>query len=58
MALDTGTRWAYLCMYMLDMWVRATTGYRKRDGVCRISHEYESTPFDPTSGNAALELDP
>jgi hypothetical protein len=57
MALDTGTRWAYLCMYLLDMGVRATTGYRKRDGVYRISHEHQSTQFDPTSGNAALELE-
>jgi uncharacterized protein (TIGR02246 family) len=42
----------------LDMWVRATTGYRKRDGVWRITHEHQSTPFDPTSGKASLDLEP
>jgi ketosteroid isomerase-like protein len=42
----------------LDMWVRATTGYRKRDGVWRITHEHQSAPFDPSSGKAALDLEP
>jgi uncharacterized protein (TIGR02246 family) len=42
----------------LDMWVRATTGYRKRDGVWRITHEHQSAPFDPTSGKASLDLEP
>jgi ketosteroid isomerase-like protein len=42
----------------LDMWVRATTGYRKRDGEWRITHEHQSTPFDPRSGKASLDLEP
>ncbi len=42
----------------LDMWMRATTGYRKSDDVWRVTHEHQSTPFDPTSGKASLDLDP
>jgi ketosteroid isomerase-like protein len=42
----------------LDMWVRAMTGYRKSDGVWRITREHQSTPFDPTSGKASLDLEP
>jgi ketosteroid isomerase-like protein len=42
----------------LDMWVRATAGYRKGDGGWRITHEHQSTPFDPTSGKASLDLEP
>jgi ketosteroid isomerase-like protein len=42
----------------LDMWVRATTGYRKSDGEWRITHEHQSTPFDPRSGKASLDLEP
>jgi len=43
---------------VLDMWVRATTGYRKTDGVWRITHEHQSTPFDPASGKTSLDLEP
>jgi uncharacterized protein (TIGR02246 family) len=42
----------------LDMWWRATVGYRKIDGAWRVTHEHASVPFDPASGQAALGLQP
>jgi ketosteroid isomerase-like protein len=31
----------------IDMWVRATAGYRKINGEWRIVHEHSSIPFNP-----------
>ena len=42
----------------LDMWWRATVGYRKIDGAWRITHQHASVPFDVTSGQASLHLRP
>jgi ketosteroid isomerase-like protein len=40
------------------MWVRATTCYRKLDGMWTIVHEHQSVPFDPNTGAASLDLEP
>jgi ketosteroid isomerase-like protein len=42
----------------LDMWWRATVGYRKLDGPWPITHEHASVPFDAQSGRASLALQP
>ena len=42
----------------LDMWWRATVGYRKLDGEWMITHEHASVPFDVKSGQASLGLQP
>lgn len=42
----------------IDMWVRATTCYRKIDGRWMITHEHQSVPFDGESGQASLDLQP
>jgi uncharacterized protein (TIGR02246 family) len=42
----------------LDMWWRATVGYRKVDGVWRVTHQHASVPFDAASGQASLDLRP
>jgi uncharacterized protein (TIGR02246 family) len=42
----------------IDMWVRATTCFRKIDGTWMITHEHQSVPFDGASGRASLELKP
>ena len=42
----------------LDRRVRATTGDRKRDEEWRMTHERQSTPFDPRRGKACLDLEP
>lgn len=42
----------------IDMWVRATTCYRKIDGRWTITHEHQSVPFDGESGQASLDLKP
>jgi uncharacterized protein (TIGR02246 family) len=42
----------------IDMWVRATTCYRKIDGTWMITHEHQSVPFDGASGRASLDLTP
>ena len=42
----------------VDMWVRATLGLQKLDGVWKIVHEHNSTPFDPESGRALIDLQP
>jgi ketosteroid isomerase-like protein len=42
----------------LNMWIRSTTCFRKFDGVWKVVHEHNSVPFDPTSGKAALDLEP
>jgi uncharacterized protein (TIGR02246 family) len=42
-----------------DVWVRATVGYRKRDGAWKVSHEHVSVPFYMDgSDRAALDLSP
>jgi uncharacterized protein (TIGR02246 family) len=42
----------------IEMWWRATTGFRKADGRWVITHEHSSVPFDMTSGKASLDLKP
>lgn len=42
----------------IDMWVRATTCYRKNNGKWVITHEHMSVPFDAASGKASLDLQP
>jgi uncharacterized protein (TIGR02246 family) len=42
----------------INMWVRATTCYRKIDGTWLITHEHQSVPFDGASGRASLDLTP
>ena len=42
-----------------DVWVRATVGFRKQDGVWKVSHEHVSVPFYMDgSDRAALDLSP
>ena len=40
---------------LVDMWVRATIGFRKVDGEWLVTHEHISVPFDPRSGKALME---
>jgi uncharacterized protein (TIGR02246 family) len=42
----------------IDMWVRATTCYRRIDGTWMVTHEHQSVPFDGESGRALLALTP
>jgi ketosteroid isomerase-like protein len=42
----------------IDMWVRATTCYRRIDGNWMVTHEHQSVPFDGESGRASLDLSP
>jgi uncharacterized protein (TIGR02246 family) len=42
----------------VSMWVRATLGCRRLDGVWKIVHDHESVPFDPESGQALVSLQP
>jgi uncharacterized protein (TIGR02246 family) len=42
----------------VDMWVRATLCCRRIDGRWLITHDHESVPFDPTSGQALTDLTP
>lgn len=42
----------------VNMWVRATLGCRRMDGRWRIVHDHESVPFDPTTGQALISLEP
>jgi ketosteroid isomerase-like protein len=42
----------------IDMWVRATSCYRKVDGERRVTHEHSSVPFDPQTRLASLGLKP
>lgn len=42
----------------IDMWVRATTCYRKIDGTWMVTHEHQSVPFDGETGKASLDLSP
>jgi ketosteroid isomerase-like protein len=42
----------------IDIWVRATSCYRKVDGERRVTHEHSSVPFDPQTRLASLGLKP
>ena len=42
----------------VDMWVRATLGCCRIDGKWLITHDHESVPFDPASGQAFIDLNP
>lgn len=42
----------------VDMWWRATQGFRLIDGKWRIVHEHSSLPFDMASGKVSFELKP
>ena len=42
----------------VSMWVRATLGCRRIDGRWVITHDHESVPFDPGTGQALLDLTP
>ena len=42
----------------VDMWWRATQGFRRIDGQWRIVHEHSSVPFDMTSGKVSFDLKP
>jgi uncharacterized protein (TIGR02246 family) len=41
-----------------DMWVRATTGFRKVDGTWLITHDQVSVPIDFQTGTALRDLTP
>ena len=42
----------------IDMWVRATLGCRRVDGRWLVTHDHESVPFDPETGQALTSLPP
>jgi ketosteroid isomerase-like protein len=42
----------------IDMWWRATLGFRKVNGQWLVTHEHSSVPFDTGSGTASLDLRP
>ena len=42
----------------LGMWVRATFCFHRIEGEWRITHEHDSVPFDPATGQALLDLEP
>lgn len=42
----------------VDMWWRATVGFRKIDGQWMVTHEHSSVPFDMGTGKASLNLKP
>jgi uncharacterized protein (TIGR02246 family) len=42
----------------LEMWWRATLCFRKLDGQWKITHQHNSVPFDPESGQASIDLKP
>jgi ketosteroid isomerase-like protein len=42
----------------IDMWWRATQGFRRVDGKLRIVHEHSSIPFDMASGKVSFDLKP
>jgi uncharacterized protein (TIGR02246 family) len=42
----------------LGMWVRATFGFHRLEGEWKITHEHDSVPFDPSTGQASLDLEP
>jgi ketosteroid isomerase-like protein len=42
----------------VDMWVRASLCCQKSGGEWKIVHDHESVPFDPSTGQAAIDLAP
>lgn len=42
----------------VDMWVRATLCCRRTEGTWLITHDHESVPFDPATGQALIDLEP
>jgi uncharacterized protein (TIGR02246 family) len=42
----------------VDMWVRASLGLRRVGGRWLIVQDHESVPFDPSTGQALLDLRP
>jgi ketosteroid isomerase-like protein len=42
----------------VDMWWRATQGFRLIDGQWRIVHEHSSLPFDMATGRVSFDLRP
>jgi uncharacterized protein (TIGR02246 family) len=42
----------------LEMWWRATLGFRRIDGSWLITHQHNSVPFDGESGKASIDLAP
>jgi uncharacterized protein (TIGR02246 family) len=42
----------------IDMFWRATSCFRRRDGRWMVTHEHSSVPFDMESGRASLGLKP
>jgi uncharacterized protein (TIGR02246 family) len=42
----------------LEMWWRATLGFRRIDGKWLITHQHNSVPFDGESGKASIDLKP
>ena len=43
---------------VVDMWVRATLGCVRTGGRWLITHDHESVPFDPATGQALVSLTP
>jgi hypothetical protein len=42
----------------IEMWSRATNGFRKVDGKWLVTHGHSSEPFDTASGKALVDLKP
>jgi ketosteroid isomerase-like protein len=42
----------------VSMWVRATLGCKRIDRRWLITHDHESVPFDPATGQALIDLAP
>ncbi len=42
----------------LDMWWRATVGWRRIEGAWLVTHAHASVPFEVETGRAALDLKP
>jgi ketosteroid isomerase-like protein len=42
----------------IDMWWRATQGFRRIDGAWKIVHEHASVPFDMKTGKVSFDLKP
>jgi uncharacterized protein (TIGR02246 family) len=42
----------------VSMWVRATLGCQRIDRRWLITHDHESVPFDPATGQALIDLAP
>ncbi len=42
----------------VDMWVRATICFARRDGEWLVTHQHISVPFDPETSQASLDAKP